>query len=200
MSLSEIRLEDDYVVLEPMSQRHCADLFSAGADPAIWQWTTSNYCSSIQSTEAWVKTCLANQQAAIQLPFVVLDKKTQQVVGSTSYLNIFLEHKAIEIGYTFLNPLVQRSYVNRRCKLLLLNHAFEVLKLNRVAFQTHEKNQQSRNAILGLGATFEGIHRYARIQHDGSLRNSAFYSVIKPEWPKVKQALKSKIDKYKGEV
>ncbi|MCF2946758.1 GNAT family N-acetyltransferase [Paraglaciecola aquimarina] len=193
--LEEITLEDGYVALEPMTQGRTKDLYEAGRDLAIWKWTTSNYCSSMAATETWVNTCLRNFANAEQQPFVIVDKRLNKVVGSTSYLNIALQHKVIEVGYTFLNPRAQRTYINRRCKLLLLTHAFETLKLNRVALQTHEKNQQSRRAILGIGAKFEGIHRYARIQHDGSIRNSAFYSIIKSEWPAVKQALKQKVNK-----
>ena len=79
--------------------------------------------------------------------------------------------------------------------MLLLTHAFETLQLNRVALQTHEKNQASRTAILAIGATFEGIHRDCRIQQDGSIRSSAIYSIIKPEWPHAKSALLAKLTK-----
>lgn len=190
-------LQDEYVALEPMSMEHFDDLFVAGKDPAIWEWTTSNYCASLSATKAWITGCLQNDQSGTQHPFVIKDKRKEIIVGSTSYLNINLEHKVIEIGYTFLNPRAQGCDVNKRCKLLLLTYAFEVLGMNRVALQTHEKNSQSRNAILSLGAKFEGIHRFARIQQDGSIRNSAFYSVVKPEWSNVKLALSNKIEKLR---
>jgi RimJ/RimL family protein N-acetyltransferase len=194
-----VKLEDEYIALEPMTLAHAVDLYLAGQDLSIWQWTTSNYCASQNTTEAWVNTCLNNALSGTQLPFVIVDKLKNKVVGSTSFLNIAMEHKTIEIGYTFLSPEAQRSHVNRRCKLLLLTHAFETLSVNRVAFQTHEKNNKSRTAILGLGAKFEGIHRYARIQQSGSIRNSAFYSIIKPEWQDVKQHLEDKIMRKKGD-
>lgn len=193
MTLEPITLEDEYVALKPMQTSHIKDLYAAGKDLSIWQWTTSNYCQTLDMTKQWVESCLENSQLNLQRPFVIVDKTQNKIVGSTSYLNIFLEHKAIEIGFTFLTPNAQRSYVNRRCKVLLLTHAFETLKLNRVALQTHEKNQRSRTAILAIGATFEGIHRDCRIQQDGSIRSSAFYSIIKPEWPQVKSKLLAKL-------
>jgi RimJ/RimL family protein N-acetyltransferase len=193
MDLDTITLEDQYVALKPMQTSHIEDLFSAGKDLSIWQWTTANYCETLGETKKWVESCIENSSLNIQRPFVIVDKTRHKIVGSTSYLNIFLEHKSIEIGFTFLTPSAQKSYVNRRCKLLLLTHAFETLKLNRVALQTHEKNQRSRTAILAIGATFEGIHRDCRIQQDGSIRSSAFYSIIKPEWPQAKSELLAKL-------
>lgn len=186
-------LEDQYVALKPMQTSHIEDLYRAGKDLSIWQWTTANYCQTLDITKRWVESCLEKSHLNLQQPFVIVDKTQDEIVGSSSYLNISLDHKAIEIGFTFLNPNAQRSYVNRRCKLLLLTHAFETLKLNRVALQTHEKNQRSRTAILAIGATFEGIHRDCRIQQDGSVRSSAFYSIIKPEWPRAKSELIAKL-------
>jgi RimJ/RimL family protein N-acetyltransferase len=195
MSLESIILEDEYVALKPMQTSHINGLYTAGKDLSIWQWTTSKYCETLDTTKQWVESCLENSRLNLQRPFVIVDKTLDKIVGSTSYLNISLEHKAIEIGYTFLNPSAQRSYVNRRCKMVLLTHAFETLNLNRVAFQTHEKNQRSRAAILAIGATFEGIHRDCRIQQDDSIRSSAFYSIIKPEWSLTKSQLLAKLTK-----
>jgi RimJ/RimL family protein N-acetyltransferase len=193
MSLPSVSLQDEYVALEPMSLTHSHDLFAAGQDLTIWTWTTSNYCSSLRATKTWVEICLNNALLGTQYPFVIRDKLKDKIVGSTSFLNISLEHKVIEIGYTFLNPTAQGCHVNKRCKFLLLTYAFETLGVNRVAFQTNEKNIKSRTAIMSLGATFEGIHRYARIQQDGSIRNSAFYSIVKPEWPGTKVDLRNKL-------
>lgn len=193
MAIESITLEDKYVALNPMQTSHIQGLYTAGKDQSIWQWTTAKYCETLDTTKQWVDSCLEKSSLNLQKPFVIFDKSQNKIVGSTSYLNISLEHKSIEIGFTFLTPNAQRSYVNRRCKLLLLSHAFDTLNLNRVAFQTHEKNQRSRNAILGIGATFEGIHRDCRVQQDGSIRSSAVYSIIKPEWPQVKSTLLAKL-------
>jgi RimJ/RimL family protein N-acetyltransferase len=184
MTHESMLVEDEYVVLKPMQPSHIKDLYRAGKDLAIWQWTTANYCQTLDNTKQWVESCIEKSRLNLQQLFVIVDKTQNEIVGSTSYLNISVEHKSIEIGLTFLTPSapsLQRSFVNRRCKLLLLTHVFETLKLNRVAFQTNQKNQRSRTAILAIGATFEGIHRDCRIQQDGSIRSSAVYSIIKPE-------------------
>jgi len=193
---SPLMLEDEKVQLKQMTLDHVPDLFAAGQELSIWAWTSSNYCQSLELTKEWVEACLQRQDNHQQIPFVIIDKASNKIVGSTSYLNIFAEHKVIEIGYTFLSPAAQRSYINRRCKLLLLNHAFEQLKVNRVALQTNEKNEKSKNAILAIGAIFEGVYRDCIIQADNTLRSSAFFSIIKPEWPQVKYKLIEKIAQY----
>lgn len=189
MSLYPTVLENEYVSLRPMHIEHTLALHAAGKDSAIWQWTTHPYCLTLELTQQWVKTCLDNAAKHTQYPFVIVANATQQIVGATSYLNIAPLHKAIEIGYTFLSPTAQRTHINRNCKMLLLSHAFETHGYQRVALQTHEKNAVSRAAILGIGAKFEGIQRNCRIQHDGSTRSSAIYSIIRQEWPSVKAKL-----------
>lgn len=193
MNLHSITLEDDYVKLLPMTSSHCNELYKAGQDKTIWLWTTINYCKSLTLTNDWIESCLLNQLQGTQLPFVIFDKQSHSIVGSTSYLNIDLQNKSIEVGYTFLCPSAQQTHINRCCKSLLLAHAFDTLDVNRVQFQTHEKNEKSRRAIQGIGAKFEGIIRNCRIQHDGTIRSSAIYSIIKPEWPSVQSNLKGKI-------
>ena len=193
MNLKPVVLEDQYVKIIPMEINHIDGLFQAGNDPEIWQWTTSPYCLTTQNTSLWVSSCLQSYEIGTQQPFVIIDKKTDNIVGSTSYLSILLARKSIEIGFTFLSSIAQRTHINRRCKLLLLTHAFETLGMNRVALQTHELNKKSQIAILGIGAKFEGIQRNCRIQHDGSIRSSACFSIIKPEWLKAKINLQNKI-------
>ncbi|MFT2092964.1 GNAT family N-acetyltransferase [Paraglaciecola sp. 2405UD69-4] len=193
MDTANLTLQDEFITLEPLSVSHKETLYELGQDKGIWTWTSHNYCETLEITQGWIEACLLRKELGTQLPFVIVDKCRNKVVGATSYLNICKQHKTVEVGYTFLHPRAQKTHINRRCKFQMLNHAFEGLGFNRVAFQTHEKNQQSRTAILGLGAQFEGINRYARIQSDGSIRNSAVYSIIKPDWPAVKAHLKGKL-------
>ena len=90
---------------------------------------------------------------------------------------------------------LQRTGANREAKLLQLTHAFETLGANRVEFKTHARNERSRNALAGIGATFEGVFRNHTIMPDGSLRDSAYFSVIAGEWPVVKAALAARLDR-----
>ncbi|AGH44249.1 GNAT family N-acetyltransferase [Paraglaciecola psychrophila] len=94
-------LEDEYVALKPMHASHIKNLYRAGKDLAIWQWTTTNYCQTLDITKQWVESCIENARLNLQQPFVIVDKTQNEIVGSTSYLNISVKHKSIEIGLPF---------------------------------------------------------------------------------------------------
>ena len=104
-------------------------------------------------------------------------------------MSIVPEHRRLEIGWTWIGTAFQRTGANREAKLLQLTHAFETLRANRVEFKTHSRNERSRNALAGIGATFEGVFRNHSIMPDGSIRHSAYFSVIAEEWPEVKATL-----------
>jgi N-acetyltransferase len=139
----------------------------------------------------WLDTALANAEAGTERPFATIDRTSGRAIGSSRYMTIVPEHKRLEIGWTWLATSFQRSGVNREAKLLQLTHAFETLGANRVEFKTHVLNERSRAALLGIGATFEGVFRQHTIMPDGSLRDSAYFSVISPEWPAVKARLRA---------
>lgn len=186
-------LADQKVELQLMTLDHAQGLYQAGQHPDIWQWTMSNYCPSLQGTEQWIQQCLSRLANHQQIPFVIVEKSTQRIVGSTSYLHLAPEHKALEIGYTFLTPEAQGTGINRHCKYLLLQYAFEQLKVNRVCLQTNQNNKRSRAAISAIGATFEGILRNDRIMANGDIRSSAFYSILNNEWQLIKQQLLAQV-------
>lgn len=189
------KIEDEFVTLELMQAEHVAGLYAAGQYDEIWQWTTAPYCLTAESTLDWVNLCMDQYTIRAQIPYVIIDKRKQCIIGSTSYLNISIPNKCLEIGFTFLSPSAQKTSINRRCKLMLLSYAFETLQCNRVALQTHEKNSKSRNAIEGIGAKYEGTMRNCRIQHNGDIRSSVVYSIIALEWPTVKTMLSENIKK-----
>jgi RimJ/RimL family protein N-acetyltransferase len=107
--------------------------------------------------------------------------------------NIFPEYRKLEIGWTWYHPDYWRTGYNRECKLLLLSYCFEVLNTIRVQFVTDENNLRSYNAILGIGATFEGVLRNERIRANGAYRNTAVFSIINSEWQMVKTKLEAAI-------
>ena len=137
----------------------------------------------------WVEAALANQEAGTERPFATIDLATGRAVGSSRFMSIVPDHRRLEIGWTWIATAFQRTGSNREAKLLQLSHAFETLGANRVEFKTHARNEQSRTALAGIGATFEGVFRNHTIMPDGSLRDSAYFSVIVEEWPTVKAAL-----------
>jgi RimJ/RimL family protein N-acetyltransferase len=137
----------------------------------------------------WLETALANAVAGIERPFATVDRATGRAIGSSRFLSIVPEHRRLEIGWTWVGTAWQRTGANREAKLLQLTHAFETLDAQRVEFKTHSRNERSRNALAGIGATFEGVFRNHMIMPDGSVRHSAYFSVTSEEWPAVKDRL-----------
>ncbi len=190
-----VELQTDKVRLKPLAIEHAEGFYQAGDYPELWQWVAPNHCESLEASKSWIEESLQQQRLGQHVPFVIIDKASDQIVGSTRYCSIREQDRGIEIGFTFITPQYQRSYVNTHAKFLLLQHAFETLAAVRVEFKTHEKNNPSRNAIQRIGATFEGVLRNLRILPDGSLRNTAIFSVTEQEWPEVKDSLQQKIAK-----
>ncbi len=188
-----ITLSTNKVTLRPLTMEHLADFFSAGSFPDIWTWSLPDKCTSIESTKDWLQYSQDMADKGEHVPFAIFDNSSDQFVGSTRYCSFNTEDKSVEIGFTFITPKFQRSYINTHAKYCLLEHAFEVLGAIRVEFKTHEQNQKSRTAIARLGAKFEGILRNQRILPDGSYRNTAIFSIIDREWPSVKLHLQEKM-------
>ena len=182
------------VRLEPLSLDHVDDLTEAGGDPSIWALTIARPTDRA-GLEAWVRSAVANAAAGTELPFATIELASGRAIGGTRFMSIVPDHRRLEIGWTWLGLAYQRSGANREAKLLQLTHAFEVLGANRVEFKTDARNEKSRNALLGIGATFEGIFRSHIIMPTGPLRDSAYYSVIASEWPAVKAGLEALLDR-----
>lgn len=183
-------LEGTRVRLEPLRRDHLADLKLVAFDTPLWQWTIMGPQDEA-GLERWVETALVNAETGAERPFATIDLASGRAVGSSRYMSIAPEHRRLEIGWTWIGSAFQRTGANREAKLLQLTHAFETLGANRVEFKTHARNERSRNALAGIGATFEGIFRRHVIMPDGSLRDTAWFSVIADEWPTVKARLQA---------
>jgi RimJ/RimL family protein N-acetyltransferase len=181
-------LEGSRVRLEPLTLDHVPGLAEVALDPAIWQWTIARP-SSEADLRAWADAALAGRDTGTEFPFATIDVATGRPIGSSRYMNIVLEHRRLEIGWTWVAPAWQRTGANREAKLLMLGHAFDDLGCRRVEFKTDSLNEPSRTALLGIGATFEGIFRNHMVMPDGRMRHSAYYSVIDDEWPAVRAGL-----------
>ncbi len=181
-------LEGTRVRLEPLRPDHLADLRLVAFDPALWRWTIMGEQDE-PGLERWFETALANAEAGTERPFATIDLASGRAIGSSRFLSIVPEHRRLEIGWTWVGIAYQRTGANREAKLLQLTHAFETLEANRVEFKTHARNERSRNALAGIGATFEGVFRNHMIMPDGSIRHSAYFSITVGEWPAIKAKL-----------
>ncbi|WP_222983002.1 GNAT family N-acetyltransferase [Flagellimonas meishanensis] len=193
--LKPIILEGNLVKLLPLETSHKEALLTAATDGRLWElWYTS--VPSAKTIDSYLQTALAEQKNGHSLPFVVVDKKTNSIVGSTRYMNIEALHKRLEIGHTWYAKSAQRTGINTECKYLLLEYAFETLGAIAVEFRTHFHNHASRNAILRLGAKQDGILRNHRIGQNGNLRDTVVFSILNSEWKTVKQGLEFKMNRY----
>jgi len=191
--LEPVTLEGRIVRLEPMSIGHLDGLMEVALDPAIWRWTIARP-TDLAGLQAWMASALANRDAGTEHPWVTVDRETGRPIGSSRYLNIVLDHRRLEIGWTWVAPAWQRRGANREAKLLMLQHAFDALGCMRVEFKTDANNEKSRAALLGIGATFEGIFRRHMVMPDGRIRDSAYYSIVDTEWPAVRESLRESVD------
>jgi len=182
-----------HVSVVPLNLDHENDLSEAAADGELHKlWYTT--IPKPEDIAAEIKRRLALRETGSMLPFAVLDKVSGKAVGMTTYMNIDAANRRLEIGSTWYRKSVQRSPLNTECKLLLLQHAFEELNCIAVEFRTHFVNVQSRRAIERLGAKFDGVLRAHMIMANGTLRDTAVYSITTPEWPTVKANLTWKLD------
>ena len=192
--VTPVTLTGRRIRMEPLEERHLEDLGRVAADDAVFRWIT-NMPMDEAALRSWYDQTKASADAAVEVPFATIDLASERAIGSSRYMTIAPEHRRLEIGWTWLGTAFQRTGVNREAKLLQLTHAFETLGAERVEFKTHARNVASRTALLGIGATFEGVLRHHTIMPDGSNRDSAFYGVIAPEWPAVKARLEALVDR-----
>jgi RimJ/RimL family protein N-acetyltransferase len=191
--VSPVILEGQHVRLEPLSTAHEEALIAAASDGELWN-STVTIVPSRDKMGAYIASALDAQAEGRELPFVIIQKSSGQVVGTTRFYFIDRENRTVEIGYTWLAASSQRTAVNTEAKLLLLTHAFEGLRCIRVAFVTDVLNQQSRAALLRLGAKEEGVLRNHLLMPGGRYRDSVCLSIIEAEWPEVKASLEAKLD------
>ncbi len=190
-----VTLDGNRVKLVPLENVHIPALLEVGKQEKIWEFISINGADT-KVLEQHLKSAILKRATGEWYPFTVVDKNAGNIIGCTLYHNIFPEHRKLEIGWTWYDPAYWRSGYNRECKLLLLTHCFESLKTIRVQLVTDENNHRSRAAILGIGASFEGILRHERIRANGAYRNTTMYSIIDTEWAAVKQKLANNIARH----
>lgn len=173
--------------LVPLRPEHSDALAEAVCDGELWKlWYTT--VPSPEQMAGEINRRLSLQKAGSMLPFTVLDARGTPV-GMTTYMNVDPVHKRVEIGSTWYAARVQRTALNTECKWLLLTNAFDALGCIAVEFRTHRLNMQSRRAIERLGAQLDGILRAHQRSLDGSLRDTAVYSITAAEWPTIRRHL-----------
>lgn len=191
-----VSLQSPHGALVPLSMVHAADLALASADGDLHRlWYTT--IPAPEDVHAEIDRRLGLMAKGTMLPFAVLNADGA-AVGMTTFMNIDAANRRLEIGSTWYRASVQRSALNTACKQMLLTHAFEALDCIAVEFRTHFVNVQSRRAIERLGAKLDGVLRSHMVMANGSIRDTACYSIIASEWPAVKANLAWQLEKPRG--
>jgi N-acetyltransferase len=186
--IEPVTLRGEVATLEPLEREHTEALAQAAADGELWRlWYTQ--IPAPDGVEDYVATALDMRKRLDAMPFVVRANATNAIVGCTRFFNVDAKNRRLEIGATWYARSVQRTALNTECKLLLLTHAFEVLRCIAVEFRTHWFNHASRAAIARLGAKQDGVLRNHQLGTGGARRDTVVFSIIESEWPVVRQHL-----------
>lgn len=184
--MKQIRLENDAVQLRLIAHGDVEGILEAANDPNIWVHMPYTLLTEEEVVQ-YVEKAVEEHETDQAYKFVIINKKTGKIIGSTTLFDISLQHKRLEIGHTWITPAYWRTDINTNCKYLLLTYCFEQLELQRVQIKTDHENIRSQKAIERLGATKEGILRNHMIRKDGTIRHTVMYSLTHEEWPIVKK-------------
>ncbi|MGB1241218.1 MAG: GNAT family N-acetyltransferase [Chitinophagales bacterium] len=179
-----LQLENNRAVLRRLQMSDVETLKEVAFAPIIWKWSSSNIYDEVSLTE-YVRKGVEERCA-----FLIFDKATNRVAGCTSYGNIHLKNNRLEIGWTWIGVDFQRTGLNRACKSLLLQYAFEILGCKRVELKTDTRNSKSRTAMEAMGAQPEGILRsHMALSNSSKRRDTIYYSILEEEWKRLKTSI-----------
>jgi RimJ/RimL family protein N-acetyltransferase len=174
-------LETPRVLLRLMTPGDYEAFLPLAKDKEIWRYFPQDL-SNEQELSIWMQNLFSEREAGLRMPFTVIDKHTNEIVGCTSYLNISIYDKRLEIGSTWLGTSFIGTGVNRQAKFALLSFAFEVMKMERVEIKTDNLNERSKAALLKVGMKPEGVLRSHMLMHDNRRRDSIYFSILRSEW------------------
>lgn len=179
-------LENDVVQLRLIAHEDVKGILEAAKDPTIWVHMSDTLLTE-EAVLQYVENAVREHESDQAYKLMIICKETGKIIGSTTLFDISLQHKRLEIGYTWITPAYWRTNINTNCKYLLLTYCFEQLGLQRVQIKTDHENIRSQKAIERLGATKEGILRNHMIRKNGTIRHTVMYSIVQEEWPEVKE-------------
>ncbi|OXA99574.1 ribosomal protein N-acetylase [Flavobacterium oncorhynchi] len=183
---SEIILENERVLLIPFENKRNTELKEIIFNDEIWKYM-GMYVRNDQDFESYIQNTLKQKADGICYPFLIIDKATNRVAGSTRYGYLNYASKKCEIGWTWYGAAFQGTGLNKACKYELLNFGFEKIQFKRIQFSADLENKKSQRAIEKLGALKEGLFRNNYIDSEGNSKDDVYYSIILEEWKNTKR-------------
>ena len=175
-------LEDERVLLRPLKETDLELLLPfALNEPDTWKYSYLS-AKGADGMRSYIADALKNKATGIEYPFIVFDKQTGEYAGSTRFYDIQPAYQTLQLGYTWYGEKFRGSGVNKHCKFLLLQFAFETLNAQRVEFRADARNERSIAAMKSIGCIAEGILRSNMPLTDGGRRDSIVLSILKDEW------------------
>jgi N-acetyltransferase len=185
----DLILETDKVQLRPLDENdYAAFLQLAKADADMWYYFSYNLGDEAQLTK-WMEMAFAEKKTGIRRPFTIIDKASGKIAGSSSIGNISYHDLRFEIGWSWLGTAFRSSGVNRHAKFAMMNYGFEQVQMERIEFKTDVENARARKGLQKIGGIEEGILRSHMTMWNNRRRTSIYYSVVKNEWPGLKQTI-----------
>jgi len=190
----KIILEDERVILRPLENTDIEYLLKFSlTEPELWQYSVIQ-ASDEHGLKKYLNQAVEAREAKKEYPFIVFDKQLNKYAGSTRFYDIQLANKCLQLGYTWYGKQFQGTGLNKHCKYLLLEYAFEKMGMERVEFRADSQNKRSIAAMKSIGCQVEGILRSIALRPDGIRRDSIVLSILKEEWEvMVKDDLRKKL-------
>ncbi len=192
MDLTPVTLRGRFLTLEPLEERHAADLFEVMQDEEVCRYLPWDVPAGIEDTLGLIREAKELMARGQSIVFAQVWNATGRAIGSTRLLDVRPRDRQVEIGATFLARPYWRTAANAESKYLFLTHCFETLKCVRVALKTDARNVRSQAAIARLGAVREGTLR-KHMHVKGYQRDTVYYSILDSEWPAVKARLAARL-------
>ncbi len=192
----KVTLENDHVLMRPLEATDHNNLLNFSLnEPEIWKYSLVQ-AGGEENLKNYIKIALEARDAKKEYPFIVFDKKQNSFAGSTRFYDIQLAQDTLQLGYTWYGKNFQGTGLNKHCKFLLLQYAFETMGMQRVEFRADNSNEKSKAAMKSIGCTVEGVIRSSMYNLNGGRRDSIILSILRDEWfDGVKENLKKKLIK-----
>jgi len=191
----QLILETDKVLLRPVKHLDIASLSLITKDASLWKYFTF-LLDDDNELQRWIEIAIQEREEGKRIPFAIIEKTTGHICGSTSFGSISYVDKRIEIGWSWLGKQYQGTGINFHAKFSLLSYAFEVLDWERVEIKTDNLNDRSKQALRKIGATEEGVLRSHMKMPLNRRRDSVYFSVLKNEWPQIKNSIFKNISTF----
>ncbi|MDB5109797.1 MAG: ydaF 1 [Mucilaginibacter sp.] len=190
----EYILQDERVLLRPLQEEDIQFLLPFALNESdTWVYSQLNAAGEIGMAN-YIHNAIETKNTGVAYPFIIFDKKTNEYAGCTRFYDIQLAHQTLQLGYTWYGEKFRGTGLNKHCKFLLLQFAFETLAMERVEFRADLRNERSIAAMKSIGCVQEGIIRSHLLLEDGTRRDSVVLSILKNEWKNgVKDQLKNKL-------